>query len=35
VVHGDEENCLSFAKWIKEEAGLEAEAPKPGDTFSI
>jgi putative mRNA 3-end processing factor len=35
AVHGDEENCLSFAKWIKEEAGLEAEAPKPGDTFSI
>jgi putative mRNA 3-end processing factor len=35
VVHGAEGNCPKFAKWIKEEAGLEAKAPSPGDTFAI
>ncbi len=35
VVHGAEGNCPKFAKWIKEEVGLEAKAPNPGDTFTI
>jgi len=34
-IHGAEGNCPKFAKWIKEEAGLEAKAPNPGDTFKI
>jgi putative mRNA 3-end processing factor len=35
VVHGAEGNCQRFAKWIKEEANIEAKAPKPGDTFTV
>ncbi len=35
VVHGAEGNCDLLAKWVKEEAGLEAAAPKPGDTFKV
>lgn len=35
VVHGAEENCTFFAKWIKKELGLNAKAPKTGDTFKI
>lgn len=35
VVHGAEGNCKRFAKWIKKETGLEATAPKSGDTFTI
>ena len=35
VVHGAEGNCPRFAKWIKEEVGLEARAPKPGESFKI
>jgi putative mRNA 3-end processing factor len=35
VVHGAEGNCKLFAKWIKKELGLEATAPKTGDTFKI
>ncbi|RLI02910.1 MBL fold metallo-hydrolase [Candidatus Bathyarchaeota archaeon] len=35
VVHGAEGNCPKFAKWIKKETGLEAKAPKPGDSFII
>jgi len=35
VVHGAEGNCPRFAKWIKDEVGLEAKAPKPGDSFTI
>ncbi len=35
VVHGAEGNCERFAKWIKEETGLEAIAPRSGDTFSV
>jgi len=34
-IHGAEGNCPKFAKWIKEETGLEAKAPNPGDTFKI
>jgi putative mRNA 3-end processing factor len=35
VVHGAEGNCPRLARWIKEEAGLEAFAPNPGDAFTI
>jgi len=35
VVHGAEGNCPKFAKWIKEETGLEAKAPKTGESFVI
>jgi len=33
VVHGAERNCERFAKWIKEETGLKAVAPKAGDVY--
>ncbi|MEM3565719.1 MAG: MBL fold metallo-hydrolase [Candidatus Bathyarchaeia archaeon] len=35
VIHGAEGNCEHFAKWIEKEAGLEAVAPRPGDTFKV
>jgi len=35
VVHGAEGNCPKFAKWIKDEVGLEAEAPQPGESFIV
>jgi len=35
VVHGAEGNCQKFATWVKEEAGLQSEAPKPGEEYSI
>ena len=35
VVHGEEANCEMFAEWIKNEVGLEATAPKAGDTFPV
>ncbi len=35
VVHGAEENCEHFTKWIKKEVGLKAKAPRTGDTFKI
>jgi putative mRNA 3-end processing factor len=35
VVHGDEENCKMFAKWAKSELGLDAVAPKTGETFEV
>jgi putative mRNA 3-end processing factor len=35
TIHGANGNCQKFAKWIKEEVGLEAFAPNPGDTFVI
>lgn len=35
VIHGAERNCELFAKWIKNEVGLDATAPKPGDTFEV
>jgi len=35
VVHGEEKNCEMFADWIKTEVGLEAIAPKAGDSFSV
>jgi len=35
VMHGAEGNCERFAKWVKEETGFEAIAPRSGDTFAI
>jgi putative mRNA 3-end processing factor len=35
VIHGAEGNCELLAKWIEKEAGLEAVAPRPGDTFKV
>lgn len=35
VVHGAEGNCELLAKWAKNELGLEATAPKTGDTVKI
>ncbi len=35
VVHGADGNCQRFAKWIKDETGLEAKAPKTGEEYII
>ncbi|MGB9684084.1 MAG: MBL fold metallo-hydrolase, partial [Candidatus Bathyarchaeales archaeon] len=35
VVHGAEGNCEHFAKWVEQELGLEAVAPKSGATFEV
>jgi putative mRNA 3-end processing factor len=35
VIHGAEGNCEHFAKWIKEETGLEAVAPRSGDIVTV
>ena len=35
VVHGAEGNCELFAKWMREELGLEASAPKAGDIVEV
>jgi putative mRNA 3-end processing factor len=35
VVHGAERNCELLASWAKSELGLEAVAPKTGDTFEV
>jgi len=35
VVHGAEGNCELLAKWAKNELGLEATAPRAGDTFKV
>jgi len=35
VVHGAEGNCELLAKWAKNELGLEAVAPKTGDSFKV
>jgi putative mRNA 3-end processing factor len=35
TVHGAEGNCDLLAKWVKTELGLEATAPKTGDTFTV
>lgn len=35
VVHGAEGNCELFAKWIKNELGLDASAPKTGDVVKL
>jgi putative mRNA 3-end processing factor len=35
VVHGAEGNCELFANWAKTELGLDAVAPKTGETYQI
>jgi putative mRNA 3-end processing factor len=35
VVHGAEDNCELFANWAKNELGLDAVAPRTGDTYQI
>ncbi|MEO0251452.1 MAG: MBL fold metallo-hydrolase [candidate division WOR-3 bacterium] len=35
TIHGADGNCQKFAKWIKEEVGLEAKAPNSGETFIV
>jgi putative mRNA 3-end processing factor len=35
VVHGAEGNCELLAKWVRNELGLEATAPRAGDTFEV
>jgi len=35
VVHGEEENCKNFTKWVESELGLDAVSPKTGDTFEV
>lgn len=35
AVHGAEGNCELFAGWAKSELGLEAYAPKTGETFEV
>ncbi|MEM1716763.1 MAG: MBL fold metallo-hydrolase [Candidatus Bathyarchaeia archaeon] len=35
TIHGAEGNCEKFAKWIRDEVGLEAISPNPGESFTI
>ena len=35
VVHGAEGNCELLAKWVRNELGLDANAPRAGDTFEV
>lgn len=35
VVHGAEGNCEKFSKWIREEVGLDAIAPKAGAVYTV
>lgn len=35
VMHGAEGNCEYLSRWIRDEAGFEAVAPKPGDAFEV
>jgi putative mRNA 3-end processing factor len=35
VMHGAEGNCERFAKWVREETGHEAVAPRSGDMFIV
>jgi putative mRNA 3-end processing factor len=35
VVHGAEGNCELFANWAKSELGLDAFAPRTGETFEV
>ncbi|MDY6764211.1 MAG: MBL fold metallo-hydrolase [Halobacteria archaeon] len=34
-VHGDEEDCVDFAEWVRDELNVEAMAPKLGEEISI
>lgn len=35
TIHGAEGNCEKFARWIRDEVGLEAVSPNPGESFVI
>jgi putative mRNA 3-end processing factor len=35
TMHGEEENCIGFAKDIKEKFGLDAVAPKAGGEYEL
>jgi len=35
TIHGAEENCQVFASLLKDELGIDAVAPKPGDVFKV
>ncbi len=35
IVHGAEGNCEYLAKWIRDEMGMEAVAPRTGETFQV
>ncbi len=35
VVHGELESCMGLANWASKELGMEAYAPKPGDSYDI
>lgn len=35
AVHGEEANCELLAKWANTELGLEAVAPRTGETYEI
>ena len=35
IVHGAEDNCKRLAEWANKELGLDAIAPKTGDTHEI
>jgi len=35
VVHGAERNCERFARWVREETGLEAVAPRAGEVHTL
>ena len=35
AVHGANGNCERFARWAKKDLGLQARAPKAGDSFTI
>lgn len=35
VMHGEEEACANFARWVVEEVGLKATAPANGDVVTL
>ncbi len=35
TVHGEERNCEHLAKWAHKELGLDAQAPRSGDTYRL
>ncbi|XGI83232.1 MBL fold metallo-hydrolase [Halorutilales archaeon Cl-col2-1] len=34
-VHGDDDDCVSFAEWVRESLGVDAHAPKLGEKVEI
>jgi predicted metal-dependent RNase len=35
IVHGDSDNCENLAKYARNNLGLDAIAPKIGDSYTI